>query len=143
MNERERLEQAYRSAQYLVELPQGELRLGIGRCDAEDAARIARECGCLERWALITPCNPRSKPLSLEKNISLYNKLRDELERHSQAWLKAVHRDPEDQWPDEPAFFLIDPDMAWVLRLGRRYQQNAIVAAELGQAPRLLWPQDR
>lgn len=139
MKDRAELEQAYRRADYQVQLPAGDLQLAIGRPDPSADARLAQECGCRRRWALLTPCNPRSERLSGADNLRLYKALQDELAALSQAWWPALHRDPEGLWPDEPAFLLVDPPPELVIELARRYQQNAVVAGELRRAPQLLW----
>lgn len=136
------LDAAYRRAQYLVMLPRGDLLLSVDRYDPDAERRLVEEAECRREWALITPCNPRSVRARDELNQFYFNELRYELESRTGIWLKALNRDPANEWPDEPGFFLVDPDLAWVVELGRRFHQNAVVAASLGQPPRLIWLND-
>jgi len=34
---------------------------------------------------------------------------------------------------------LVDADRVWVMDMGERFYQNALVTARVGEAPRLLW----
>ncbi|PPE72235.1 hypothetical protein C3942_19195 [Solimonas fluminis] len=136
------LEKAYRQALYLAWLPDGELVLRVGPADPQADRRLAGSGSCRRNWALLTPCNPRSERLDAAANQRLYNQLEGELHALSQAWHRSLHRDPSGQWPDEPGFLLIDPPPERAVELGRRYRQNAIVAAELGQESRVVWLDD-
>jgi len=136
------LEKFYREALYLAWLPDGELVLRVGPADPQADRRLAGSGNCRQGWALLTPCNPRSQCLDESVNQHLYKQLESELDAFSQTWHRSLHRDPRGLWPDEPGFLLIDPPPERAVELGRRYRQNAIVAAELGQASRLVWLDD-
>jgi hypothetical protein len=134
-----RWEAIYQTAEYDVALSTGVVTLRIGHHDAEAERRFVAETGVTREWFIITPCNPRSELAREELNLFYFNQLRYEMESKSGQWSKAVNRDPSGQWPDEPGFFVADPDRIWIMELGRRFYQNALVTAELGAAPRLLW----
>jgi hypothetical protein len=51
----------------------------------------------------------------------------------------SLNRDPSGRWPDEPGLLLCDPPPGFAEELGRRFGQNAILAARLGEAPQLIW----
>lgn len=136
---RERWEAVYRKAEYQVMLPAAALTFQIGRYD-EQAERLLRAETELQReWFIITPCNPRSELAREALNLFYFNELRYQLEASSSRWFKARNRDPGGEWPDEPGFLVIDAERPWIMDLGRRFHQNALVAAKLGEAPRLLW----
>lgn len=139
---REALDRAYRAALYLVQLPRGPLTLRVGPPDAAAAARLAAECDCRHGWALMTPCNPWSEALDDHENKRLFSTLKGELAAIRQAWQPTLHRDPDGKWRDEPGCLLLDPPPGLAIELGRRYRQNAVVTARLGDASRLIWLDD-
>lgn len=135
----EQWEAIYAQASYQVMLDGGNIDFHIGRYDAEAERRLAAETGLIREWFIITPCNPRSEPAREELNLFYFNELRYELEQNSGKWFKTLNRDPSGKWPDEPGFLVADAERTWVMDLGRRFLQNALVTARLGEAPRLLW----
>lgn len=139
MSGRGTLGDAYRRTRYVVRLAAGELALRIGVADAEADERLRREAGCRQGWALVTPCNPRSVVLSGEENARRCAAMGRELTARGQRFVAAVHRDPDGAWPDEDSFLLVDAEADLALRLGRAYEQNAVVVGALGEAPRLEW----
>ena len=130
---------AYRRAEYRVELPQGELVLKVDQHDAADEMRLRDEAAIKSHWAILTPCNPDSRPLSVQENTVLLEQLMEIVRRLSLASIGSVNRDPSGQWPDEPGILLCDPPPGLAVELGRHFQQNAILAGKLGEAPRLVW----
>lgn len=135
----EKYEEAYRRAVYRVLLEEEEVRLAIGVYDALAEATLQETLGIQKAWAILTPCNPRSQLAREEMNLFYMNELRSVLDHHSGAWVKAINSDPTGKWPDEPGFFVADPDPVWIQELGRRFHQNALVFGRLGEAPRLVW----
>lgn len=143
MSERERLDALYRRTRYVVRLAAGELELRVGRLDPAADERLRREAGCLGAWALVTPCNPRSQPLSPAENARRYAAFRDELiGHHGVRFVPAVGRDPDGGWDDEEGFLLVDPPAGLPVRLAREWAQNAVVTGAPGAAPELVWVVD-
>ncbi|MDZ4077299.1 MULTISPECIES: DUF3293 domain-containing protein [Hydrocarboniphaga] len=136
---RERWEAVYRKTEYKVMLEQQTVSLRIGEYDAEAERLIQAETGLKNEWFIITPCNPRSELARSELNLFYFNQLRYELESRSGQWVQALNVDLSQEWPDEPGFLITDADRVWIMELGTRFYQNAIVTAKLGEAPRLLW----
>jgi len=140
MSERERLDALYRRTRYIVRLALGELELTIGRADPAADERLRREAVCLRAWALVTPCNPRSQPLSPTENARRLGAFRDALVgAHGQPFVPAVGRDPDGHWADEEGFLLVDPPPGLALQLASEWDQNAIVTGAPGAAPALVW----
>lgn len=139
---RERWEQAYTAAEYLVLLEDSTLRFAVGQYDAESERKLVAATGVSREWFLITPCNPRSELAREELNLFYFNELRYQLEVRSGEWYKALNHDPKGKWPDEPGFLVVDANRSWIVDLGRRFYQNALITAKLGDAPRLLWLAD-
>jgi hypothetical protein len=133
-----RLHEAYARAEYRVRLKDGELVLRVGRVDALADARL-KASGVCDRWAVLTPCNPRSQPTSPAFNQQYLDELRRALDTALVAYFDAVNRDPGGNWPDEPGFLLCDPAAGLAEDLGRRFRQNALLVGALGQSPNLFW----
>jgi hypothetical protein len=132
-------EAAYRRAEYRIRLPRGELVLRVGTADAAADQRLREEAGVLDHWAVLTPCNPQSRRHTAEQNAALLEELAEIAESLSLRRVRSVNTDPRGEWPDEPGVLLCDPPAGFAEELGRRFRQNAILAANLGEAPRLVW----
>jgi len=139
MTDRDLLDALYRRTRYVALLDAAQLDLRIGLADPAADERLRREAGCLRAWAMVTPCNPRSRPLSEADNAARYDAMRADLAAMGQRFVAAVGRDPDGQWPDEPGFLLVDPPDPLAVELAERWDQNAIVTGRPGEAPALLW----
>jgi hypothetical protein len=132
-------EPAYRRALYRVMLEDDEVTLTIGHYDAATEQQLCKTFDLQRHWVILTPCNPRSVQSRDELNNFYLDELRFALASRSGTWGKATNIDPRGGWPDEPGFFVVDPDLGWIMDLGRRFGQNALVYAALGQPPTLIW----
>ncbi len=135
------LETAYRSARYEIDCGDGRrLKRHIDQIDAQ-ADAVLRSCGCKRSWSIVTPCNPRSVALDTEHNHLLLLSMRAELTSVGWSYLDAVNRPGPDasnlDWI-EPGFCILDQDPTLILALAAHYQQNAVVFAQLGDAPHLI-----
>lgn len=139
MSDRRAWEAAYRATYYVARLARGELVQRIDHADPTADERLRREVGCVNGWAFVTPCNPRSVEQTIDENARRCEAMRRELEARGQRFVAAVHRDPEGHWPEEESFLLIDPEEGLAESLGRAYEQNAVVLGALGGAPVLRW----
>lgn len=136
---KQEFEASYRRARYRVMLEDGEVALALGHYDREAEQRLRETFDLQRHWVILTPCNPRSVQSREELNNFYLDELRLALDRHSGAWGKAINVDPWGEWPDEPGFFIVDPDIGWIMDLGHRFGQNALVYGALGQPPALIW----
>jgi hypothetical protein len=131
------LARAYADALYVIEMPDGPLSRRIGRIDAQADARL-RAHGCLRHWWIVTPCNPRSRPVSDAENEALLARFEAELHQHH--WrIHLSHSAAADGRWHERGFCIFDAEVDAITDLARRYEQNAIVGADLGAAPMLHW----
>ncbi len=131
------LERAYRRADYHLDTGDGPRSLQIDRPAEEVAAWIAAHG--LQRLVLLTAWNPGSRPLANAENTQRQRQLERAVAEHGlRAW-PARNRDPDGQWPDEPALAIADlPDnllASWLEAFG----QNAAVLLEPPATPRLVW----
>jgi hypothetical protein len=136
---RSRLEAAYRNTDYCVRLSSGDLLLKVDRHSESDNRRLRTEAGIASHWAIVTACNPQSRALSAETNRKRQDEFQAVLQTLAIRHVSSVNRDPQGRWPDEPGFLLCDPAPGEAEQLGRRFEQNALLCARLGQAPQLLW----
>ncbi|MDE0853033.1 MAG: DUF3293 domain-containing protein [Nevskia sp.] len=136
------LEAAYRAAEYRVQLSGEVLVLRVDRHDRAADQRLRLEAGVHSDWAVITPCNPGSRRLSNAANAAQLRELGAMLGERCVRRIASINHDPSGRWPDEPGFLLCDPPAGFAEQLGRRYGQNAILCARLGEAPRLVWLDD-
>lgn len=130
---------AYRAAEYRVELPAGDLVLRVDRHDPEQDRRLREEAGVRADWAILTPSNPGSQPLSAEDNAALLEQLVEIVAGLSLRTISTRNHDPAGAWPDEPGVLICDPPPGFAEELGKHFRQNAILAARLGEAPQLVW----
>lgn len=140
MDERGRLEAAYRLTEYRVPVrDQCELALRVDVPDASADRQLREYCGVRRRWAILTPCNPGSRILDEAANAQRLRQCAAALERRGLRHCPARNHDPQGLWPDEPGFLICDPPPHAAEDLGREFGQNAILAGTLGEAPRLVW----
>ena len=138
MNDRGKLDAAYRATRYCVELPDGgRALLRIGEPSAEFAAAL--EISGATCWAIVTAANPASLALSNEENARRHQALRDMCSRSGRsAWPGTNEADGGD-WPPEPTLCILDIDLPEALRWASGFQQNAIVAGGADGVPMLVW----
>ena len=138
-SQRKRLDTVYRKAAYRVTVGNDTLDFTVGSYNAAAEKALFKQLVVKREWVILTPCNPRSQEATQEMNSFYYHELRDALAIRDNLWLPAINHDPQGSWQDEPGFAIADADPLWVQDLGKRFLQNAYVAAKVGEAPRLVW----
>jgi len=134
---------AYAATTYRVWFPEGPLDLRVGRRSPFLAARMGR-LGMVG-WAVITPCNPGSRPLSPQANQARREALAACLARRGGGagwrWWPAENRADQGDWPVEPGFLVLFPRAGRraARALGRLFGQNALVWGWRKGAGQLLW----
>ncbi len=130
------LERAYRGTEYRVFYADGDFVLRIGEHSPELDALL--HSFSETHWAYITPCNPRSAPLTDSDNANRLAQFRTENEIAYRLITGAgvgISRD----WPPELSILVIGIDRSAALSLATRWEQNAFVYGERGGVAELAW----
>lgn len=136
------LDQAYRKTLYRVQTRSLQISFRIGQYDLQTETQLIQCCGSFRQWAIITPCNPVSVALCEQENIARLENLHRWLIDSDYRWLASNNHDPAGAWPDEPGALILDIPLAEAQKLGHCLNQNALVFAQLGSAPELIWLQN-
>lgn len=95
------------------------------------------------RWdvnssAFITAFNPFSKALTLEENIIRNEALKNELYGIAMAVVNGYGQDQDGHWEKEDSFLAFGITKDEALRLGKKYEQNAILWCDADFTPQLI-----
>ena len=131
--------QAFKSTDYIAELPDGYFVFHIGQ-DKPATTSMMDRFG-ITTFAYITAWNPYSQIADSTKNGEANISLENELKRSGHQYFPCNGTDPSNTWPAEPGFIIFNCDRRWLKKLARRYRQHAIAYATKGRLPRLLWTQ--
>ena len=88
--------------------------------------------------AYITASNPGSSQLSDDENTRRNRQLLHEIEMLNASYIPSIGNDPENSWPGEPSYLVLDIDRQSAILLGKKYRQNAILWCGRDAVPRLL-----
>lgn len=88
--------------------------------------------------AFVTAANPRSLALTHHENQARHERLRTRLAREGLRFEEGEGVDPDRRWPPEPAFLIAGLDTSAARRLGREFDQNAVVWCGSDAIPQLL-----
>lgn len=94
-----------------------------------------------DRAIVVTAFNPRSQILPPEMNEERHGELVRLLQERGWPFLYGEGRDPAGRWRPETECIVFGVPLAEGLALARRFDQNAVVHIERGQAPRLEFPE--
>jgi len=135
----QRLEAPYRATRYRVYLPTATEDVCIGRnAPAVDAWLDEHGSG---QAAILTACNPRSRPLPMAANRRLQAALLHLLHAMPHPMLPACNKADCSQWPDEHSLIVAGLSRGEARRLAARFRQHALVWLERGRSARLIWVQ--
>jgi hypothetical protein len=90
---------------------------------------------------IVTAFNPRSRVLTPDANAARHRSLVRLLEERGLPFLYGEGRDPSGQWTAETECIVFGISLPEGLEIARRFEQNAVVFIERGQAPRLEFPE--
>jgi hypothetical protein len=131
------LEAAFRATTYRVTTPQGLFDLRIGQ-DAPAFDDFLRGQGA-DRWTIVSAVNPRARLLSDEQNGLRQTHLRERVSALGYRFLATLNLADADDWPPEPSLLVLQVAEAQARALAREFSQLAVVCADTGCAPRLVW----
>ncbi|MGH8791905.1 MAG: DUF3293 domain-containing protein [Stackebrandtia sp.] len=131
------LAEAYRHTTYRATAPHGTIDIRVGaRCHALDDLLVRRR---MRAWGFLTAWNPGSRELSLSENRRRNLMLEDRLRDLGALTLPSLGIGDDQTWTPEESVLALGLDPEASVRIGREFQQNAVVAGRLGEAPELLW----
>ena len=90
----------------------------------------------LEDWAFITSENPNGEAYSVEANQVLYNELIDAIQGFS--YYLGEGQGIDTSWPAEKSVLILGINKDEAKKLGKRFNQNAIIVGKLGRLAELL-----
>jgi hypothetical protein len=89
-----------------------------------------------KEWAFITAYNPYSRVLTNEENRIRHNELIEMTENYVTFEGHGVGQDPI--WEPELSLFIIGISKVEASKIGKKFEQNAIVFGELNNSPELI-----
>ncbi len=92
----------------------------------------------IQTSAFITAFNPYSKALTHEENITRNEALKNELDGIALAVVKGYGQGPEGLWEKEDSFLAFGITKEEAIKLGDKYEQNAILWCEADLIPQLI-----
>jgi len=131
------LETAYRRALYRVDDAGRVIELRIGTVNSAGAELLQRHG--VTGAALVTACNPGSRPTPAAQNGRAQRALEDAVAAAGHRWLPAAGLDPDGVWPVEPSLLILGIDRHRAAELARRFGQAALLWLGADGAPELDW----
>jgi hypothetical protein len=135
----EELLSAYTATDFVVFDQEAEWALHVGVASPQVDDLLDRHGAT--RATIVTAFNPRSRVLPPQVNAARHRRLVDLLEARKLPFLCGEGRDPGGQWTAETECIVFGISLAEGVEIARRFDQNAIVFIERGQAPRLEFPE--
>jgi hypothetical protein len=130
----------YRATHYEVNWDRGAFVLRIDqRSGSLAACHRAFGVSCS---AFITAWNPRSQPADDASNAAAQDRLQARLHNEGYRTVAGVGEDPTGAWPAEHSLLVLGMNAADAQRVGRAFDQSAVVVAGTDAVPRLLWVAD-
>lgn len=138
MGNREALGAAFCATNYIAVGPAGaEIRIRVGlRHAGLDALLRKQGVAC---WAFLTPCNPRSVPLSDDLNATRISAMRAELQEQGHPFWEGAGVGEGTEWHPEPSFLVFGISRNEATATAERYGQYAFVFGGLDSPAELVW----
>ena len=119
------LHDAYRTTNYKVFTPEFTIKVG----QLNGILNKILEATSNTSWAYITAFNPFSKELSDEENKSRQDELLKLVTKHQT--YKGHGVDEKEEWPAEESVLILGITEEDAVKLGNKYEQNAIVVGSI------------
>ncbi len=131
------LDQLYNAAEYAVD--DGALRfvIRIGELSDELDA-LLQEAQC-DSWAFISAHNPRSTELTKSENDARHGRFLLFLDEKGYRYFAGYGQSPDGSWTPETSLLIIGIDRDEAVRIGRKFEQHAVLAGRGGFPPELVW----
>lgn len=127
----------YRAAHYTVQWGGQQFTMQVdARSDALADCQRAHGVQCS---AFVSAWNPRSAQQPAAANATAHERLLAMLKEEGHRWLPAWGQDPAGQWPAEQSLLVLGIAADAAIRLGRIFDQNAILLIGEDAVPRLVW----
>lgn len=134
---RSTLEAAFRATTYRVETPGAVFDLRIGETNPGFAAFL-RQQG-VSSWGVVTACNPGGN-LSPDRNRVRNEELLERIKALGWRFYPAGNHADARDWPIEPAFCVLDANVATLISVAADFGQVAVVYGETEKRDvMLLW----
>lgn len=131
---------AYTATDFVVFDGEEQWALHVGVASPRvDALLDRHDAACA---TVVTAFNPRSRVLPPAANAARHQSLVRLLEERGLTFLLGEGRDPIGRWTSETECIVFGISLAEGLEIARRFEQNALVFIERGQAPRLEFPEE-
>lgn len=131
------LTERYRAAHYIVQWGARQFTM---RVDVRsDALADCQRAQGVQRSAFVSAWNPRSEQQPAAVNAAAHAQLLAMLKGEGHRWLPAWGQDPAGQWPAEQSLLVLGIAADAAIRIGRAFDQNAILLVGEEAVPRLEW----
>ncbi len=91
-----------------------------------------------QNWSFITSVNPYSQPTERPENQKRLSQLRSTLKKANYVFFDALGQDPQQIWPAEPSFLVLDLHLAKAKEIAAKFEQNAFVYGQKNQPADLI-----
>jgi hypothetical protein len=129
------LDRVYRATTYRAILPDGEVRIRVGRRHPTLDEALGRMR--VDDWAFLTAANPQSRALQPDENERRHHALVEMLACRRVFGGEGVA--DADDWPAERSVLVIGLDATSAVGIGRQFDQAAVVVGSVGEPARLVW----
>lgn len=127
--------EAYENTNYHVFYDE-EIIINIGKKNT-DLNQLFKEKNLISA-SIITAYNPFSEIMTDKQNVSVQLQLKKTLKDSNLFYLNAIGKDPNNKWKGEASFFIENISRENAIKLGRKFNQNAIVWIDQNLIPELI-----
>ena len=131
------LRTAYINTTYRIYVPEGfvDVRISLPTPGLQRILRLHKT----HTWAVLTACNPSSKRLPNNKNLSLSVLLERHIQRLNLPCYRAAGIPDSSDWESESSIFVCDLSMKMAFCIANRFNQNAFVFGRTYRRSDLIW----
>ncbi|WP_300435966.1 DUF3293 domain-containing protein [Christiangramia sp.] len=123
---------AYNNTSYNVFEPALSIKIGQRNPELDTFLKSMNH----KKWAFITACNPFSKIVSDRENEERHHQLKEQIKEYP--FFEGEGKGMDTSWKPERSFLILGISETDAVKLGRYFEQNAIVLGSLKEHARLL-----